>query len=633
MTFLLASPIPGTGDRSPDLAFVKRILLIEDDAGAQVLCRSRLMDLGFEVVVSSNGAMGLMEARASAFDLFLVDIGLGSGIDGYEVCRRLKTIPELRSIPVVLISGQVKTQEDLHRGYEAGCQSFLVKGDLVLLEDVVRAMLRIKALQDELALQNRLLDDQNRRLQAEKARSADLELALRSRGTRPPRELSPWPVGLMVVGEDGVVHWSDRGAHELLGQAIDGKHLASVSPVSRLEAIVRDARTEPRRAVRVDLPERAGRPAYALSAGVVPLVPRPERTESAPHAVLLFEPARAGEAPGPERASAHDAALIEAVREHFQPAAFLGTSSFAKALRPQLARLGARGDSAVVVHGPDGSGKELVASILHFAGLRSGAFIAVDCATLVAENLAEELFGAAGAESEAAGALHRAQRGTLYLRSIEALPSALQERLLAMLEKESPDVRVVVGTAADLARAVDQGRFLPELHRRLSADRITLVPLAGRREDIRTLAQHFLERYARFEGGSLSREALALLEHHPWPGNVDELRSAMSHACERARGAQIVPGDLPAAVNDGQAAHSVGEGVTPALRGGAHRAVSLRMVFFEDLQGSARLLEEYEKRALLHALYETDGDKQAAARLIGIGKSTFYRKLKTHGIT
>jgi len=644
MAFLLASPISGLGAFASRPAIVKRILLIEDDAGSQVLCRSRLMDLGFEVVVSSNGAMGLMEARASSFDLFLVDIGLGSGIDGYEVCRRLKTIPELRATPVVLISGQVKTQEDLHRGYEVGCQSFLVKGDLVLLEDVVRAMLRIKALQDDLALQNRLLEEQNRRLQAEKARSADLELALRSRGPRSPRDVTAGPLGLLLVDDEGVVHWSDRGAHEVFGQTIDGKHLASVAPESRLEAVVRDARTEPRRDLRFDVPERPGRAAHTLSASVVPLVPRPGRPEAAPRAVLLFEPrVRTNDAPATERA-AGGGELIEAAREAFQPAAFRGTSSFARALRPQLARLAGRGEGTVLVHGPEGSGKELVARILHFAGARGGAFVSVDCAAHGAESLERELFGtprAADGSAEHEGALHAAQRGTLYLRDVEALPLALQASLLEILEKgrapragagaEPLDVRVVAGTFAELARSVEQGRFDPELLGRLSGERIELLPLAQRREDVAVLATHFLERYARFEDASVSREALALLERHAWPRNVDELRLALSHACERARGAQITAADLPPALGDG--AQAVGERISPPLQRGPARAVALHYVFFEDLRGSARLLEEYEKRALMHALHETNGDKQAAARLIGIGKSTFYRKLKTHGLT
>ena len=133
-----------------------RILLIEDDSGTQLLLQSRLKDLGHEVVTAPTGAMGVMEARSGSFDLFLVDVMLGSGIDGYEVCRRLKGMPHVHGVPIVMISAIVKNREDLHKGYEAGCEQFLLKGDMTLLEDVVRAMLRLKSLQDELAIQNRL---------------------------------------------------------------------------------------------------------------------------------------------------------------------------------------------------------------------------------------------------------------------------------------------------------------------------------------------------------------------------------------------------------------------------------------------------------------------------------------------
>ena len=185
-----------------------RILLIEDDPGTQLLLQSRLKDLGHEVVTAPTGAMGVMEARSGSFDLFLVDVMLGSGIDGYEVCRRLKGMPHTHGVPIVLVSGIVKNREELHKGYEAGCEQFLIKGDMTLLEDVVRAMLRLKSLQDELAIQNRLLDDHNRRLQEEKARAADLESAIVGSGgdvSRAVAGVSARCTALLVVDADGVV--------------------------------------------------------------------------------------------------------------------------------------------------------------------------------------------------------------------------------------------------------------------------------------------------------------------------------------------------------------------------------------------------------------------------------------------
>ena len=518
---------------------MKRILLVEDDVGAQLLYKNRLTDLGYQVVISSSGAMGLMEARSGHFDLFLVDIGLGSGIDGYEVCRRLKAIPEIHGVPVVLISGHVRSQDDLHRGYEVGCQSFLVKGDLTLLEDVVRAMLRIKLLQDDLALQNRLLEERNRRSQAEKAQSSEPEPA----GMRDAR---PRPDGVLLVDGDGLVRTSDRGARDLFGQAVEGKHLALLAPDSRLEAVVRNARTEPDTAIRFEVPERPGRPARSLFAIVYPLVPLPDGIGPALRTVLLFEAARhrlAESGALTEEGLALRRAwepVIEAVREVFRPAALLGTSAAIRELRARVARA-SRTDVPVLVQGPSGSGKRFLARILHHSGTRAGPLVEVRCGASDPRELELELFGSgkgAAPGGERAGAFSRASGGTLFLQDVERLPEKLQERVLeALVERrvQRPgsnateradarlDVRLISGTRADLARAVERREFSPELAQRLAAETLVLPALKERAEDIEVLGRHFLARYARFEDPSFSPEVASALARHDWPDNVREL--------------------------------------------------------------------------------------------------------------
>ncbi len=632
---------------------MNRILLIEDDSGAQLLYRNRLSDLGYEVVVASTGAIGLMEARAGRFDLFLVDVGLGSGIDGYEVCRRLKAIPEIHPVPVVLISGQVKVQEELHRGYEAGCQSFLVKGDLMLLEDVVRAMLRLKSLQDDLAMQNRLLEDQNRRLQTERARGADLEEALRQTGGRELvfRELAAGrPDGVLVVDDEGVVRMSDRSARDLLGQGIEGKHLASVAPDTRLEAFVRNARTEPHEAIRFDLPERPGRPVRSLSACLVPLVPLPDREEPTPRLVLLFDAARRRIAAEMLRLEEHGlprrelGPLIEAARTVFHPAALLGACPAMAELRARVTRL-AGADGPVLVQGPSGSGKELVARILHFSGPRGGHFVPVNCAALSGALLESELFGhLKGAFSEALddrpGLFQQAQHGTLYLQEIGQLPPALQVKVQEVLENgrafrlgsstpERIDVRLVASSRADLSRAVEQGTFQRELHQLVAAERLELPRLRDRGGDLELLARHFLGRFAP-AGREFTPEALWLLEQYDWPGNVRELADTIESVCQTTGRGPIEVSDLPQPLLELHKRLLPPEGIPAALPG---RRTQIPEAEPPLEPGSGSLLDAYEKRALLHALRETGGDKLKAARLVGVGKSTFYRKLKLHGIS
>jgi DNA-binding NtrC family response regulator len=617
---------------------VKRILLVEDDVGAQLLYRNRLTDLGYQVVVSSSGAMGLMEARSGHFDLFLVDIGLGTGIDGYEVCRRLKAIPEIHGVPVVLISGHVRSQDDLHRGYEVGCQSFLVKGDLMLLEDVVRAMLRIKTLQDDLALQNRLLEERNRRTQVEK-QSGEPDPA-------GARESRPQPDGVLLVDGDGLVRTSDRGARDLFGQAIEGKHLALLAPDSRLEAVVRNARTEPDTTVRFEVPERPGRSARALVASVYPLVPQPDGMGPVLRSVLLFEAARHRHADGAALSEENLdprldwSPLIEAAREAFRPSALLGKSPAMRELRARVARA-AGSDIPVLVRGQSGSGKRFLARILHFSGTRTGPFVEVSCGNTGARELELELFGAGkgvAPEGERGGAFQLASGGTLFLQDVEHLPEKLQERVLEALSERRvqrpgspPSERVGPRLVAGTRTGLERREFSPELARRLGAETLVLPALKERAEDVDALARHFLARYARFDEPSFSPQALAALAGYDWPDNVRELERSVQVACELARGPEIQLGELPQPISDVHRAPPERRAAPqPRVPASLDQALlSLR----SSIGSTASLLDAYEKGALLHALSLTHGDKLAAAKLLSVGKSTFYRKLKIHGIS
>ena len=639
-------PHPGFPVRpglSPNI--VKRILLVEDDVGAQLLYRNRLTDLGYQVVVSSSGAMGLMEARSAPFDLFLVDIGLGTGIDGYEVCRRLKTIPEIHGVPVVLISGHVRSQDDLHRGYEVGCQSFLVKGDLMLLEDVVRAMLRIKALQDDLAMQNRLLEERNRRSQAEKVQSAELDPTASA-----SRDARSRPDGVLLVDGDGLVRTSDRGARDLFGHAVEGKHLALLAPDSRLEAVVRNARTEPDTSIRFEVPERSGRSARALLASVYPLVPQPDGLGAALRTVLLFEVGRQRQAEGGARGEeGHGvrrelAPLLEAAREVFRPSALLGDSAAIRDLRARVARA-AGTDAAVLVQGPSGSGKGFLARILHYSGARAGSFVAVACDACGARELELELFAGKGSgpDGERPGAFQASSGGTLFLQDVERLPEKLQERVLETLVErrvqrpgsttaERVDVRLVAGTRTGLERAVERREFSPELAQRLAAETLTLPALKERAQDIDALAQHFLARYARFDEPSFSAEVTWALGRHDWPDNVRELERTVQVACEATRAREVQLADLPQPFQDLYRSQPRRSSGAPAPRGHSGSLDQALLSLRSSLGSTVSLLDAYEKGALIHALSLTRGDKLAAAKLLEVGKSTFYRKLKLHGI-
>ena len=222
----------------------------------------------------------------------------------------------------------------------------------------------------------------------------------------------------------------------------------------------------------------------------------------------------------------------------------------------------------VLIRGESGTGKELVARAIHSLGSRRDEpFVAVSCAAIPDTLIESELFGHergafTDAREQRIGKFEAASGGTLFLDEIGELAPGVQAKLLRALQERridrlggaqpvEVDVRVVVATNRDLERDVSEGRFRTDLFYRINVVPLELPPLRERREDIRRLAQHFLER-ARAEAGRgprrIAKGALATLERYPWPGNVRELQNAIEHAVALAEGDTLDLEDLPRAV-------------------------------------------------------------------------------------
>jgi DNA-binding NtrC family response regulator len=278
----------------------------------------------------------------------------------------------------------------------------------------------------------------------------------------------------------------------------------------------------------------------------------------------------------------------------------------------------------VLVLGESGTGKELVARSIHFSGpRRNKPIVPVDCSALVPTLIESELFGYVkgaftGAMHTRQGLMEVANSGTLFLDEIGDLPVDLQAKILrALQEKEirpvgSTDrvpltVRIIAATNRDLDAAVRQGNFRQDLYFRLNVVQIKLPPLRDRKGDIPLLVNSFLEKFSGpdSEQRRVSEDAMARLMAYDWPGNVRELENAVERAVALGSGPILHVGDLPSNLQ-----HSNGE----------------RLLHSDELLP----LEELERRAILRALREAGGDKLAAARLLGIGKTTLYRKLKQY---
>lgn len=278
----------------------------------------------------------------------------------------------------------------------------------------------------------------------------------------------------------------------------------------------------------------------------------------------------------------------------------------------------------VLILGESGTGKELVAGSIHFCGpRRNRPFVPVDCTSLVPTLIEAELFGYVkgaftGASHNKQGLLEAAGSGTLFLDEIGDLPFDLQAKLLrALQEKEVKPVgstdrvqistRVIAATNRDLEACVRQGTFRQDLYFRLNVVQIKIPPLRERKSDIPLLVNSFLEKFSDHDGPArvISEDAMARLIAYDWPGNVRELENAIERAVALGSGPILQVGDLPSNLH-----HGTGE----------------RMPQNDELVP----LEELERRAILRALREASGDKLAAARLLGIGKTTLYRKLKQY---
>jgi len=280
----------------------------------------------------------------------------------------------------------------------------------------------------------------------------------------------------------------------------------------------------------------------------------------------------------------------------------------------------------VLILGESGTGKELVARSIHFSGLRRNRpFVPVDCSALPPNLIESELFGHVkgaftGATHNRQGLVETAENGTLFLDEIGELPTDMQAKLLrAIQEKEIRPIggserlqvaaRVIAATNRDLESMVRLGTFRQDLYFRLNVVQIKLPPLRERKTDIPILISSFLEKQCSEREGrefTFTEAAMSQMLSYDWPGNVRELENTVERATALSSGPLLDVADLPTYVQ---------------------YAMSHRVPPPDEIVP----LEELEKRAILHAMQEASGDKLQAAKLLKIGKTTLYRKLKQYG--
>jgi PAS domain S-box-containing protein len=325
-----------------------------------------------------------------------------------------------------------------------------------------------------------------------------------------------------------------------------------------------------------------------------------------------------------------DLSLIEELRKEiegrFQVGDLVSRSLAMRRIFDTLPQVAVSG-STVILQGETGTGKELLARAIHdLSPRRDKPFVAVNCGAIPDTLLESELFGYkagafTGADNDKPGRFARAEGGTLFLDEISEVSQALQVRLLRVLQERTyeplggirpvrADVRVIAATHRELAEEVRQGAFRQDLYYRINVIRIDLPPLRKRKEDIPLLVDHFIARFNRQGGWSVTGvnpEVLALLMTHDYPGNVRELENLIEHAFVLCHEGRVELCHLP---------DEFMSRVPPPVRS----------------KGMGDVVRVVEAQTIRESLLRNRFNRQATAQELGLHKSTLFRKMKTLGI-
>jgi two-component system response regulator HydG len=367
--------------------------------------------------------------------------------------------------------------------------------------------------------------------------------------------------------------------------------------------------------------------------------------------------------------------LRELLREKYHYENLVGKSEAMRRVF-RMIRQAAQSRATVLLQGKSGTGKELAARAIHFGSpFAAGPMVTVDCGAIAPTVIESELFGHVkgaftGAIQAKEGLFRQARGGTLFFDEIGELPLEMQTKLLRSIQEREirpvgsdrtypVDVRIVAATHRDLLAATKEGRFREDLYYRLNVICISIPALNERKDDIPLLLAHFLKKHVR-NGRAIERisgQTMHALTTYDWPGNVRELENVVERAIAMGQGNVLQLSDLPpnlAALHDGSASGAAVDQPVGKLISATDSDVELAGVQTEQqaaannaplappqtqvsapitaaLSGQTKL-DDIERQAILATLQCTSGDRTACARILGIDKSTLYRKLKKYNM-
>ena len=571
-------------------AYKAEILVVDDNHDNLRLLTDMLMKKGYYVRPVSDGNLAISAAMQRIPDLILLDI-LMPEVDGFEVCKQLKSDDRTRQVPVIFITGLNRLNDKI-KAFAQGGIDYIIKP---FQEEEVLARI-------------------NTHLELKMARDS-LDKAYRM-------------VNAVFQSIPDMIFSVDENL-SIINANIGFEQVCCISRDDHPPAFIRETGKAGKRPCPEVLRKtiETGKPVkeFRTSCNCKNLGKRELVLNTAP----LVEPGSHGN--GAVLVIRDITRMAELERKMIRRHSYgdiIGKSEPIRKICTLLEQI-ADVETNVLVTGESGTGKELIADALHYQSARaSGPLVKVNCAALSENLLESELFGHVqgaftGAIKSRIGRIKAAEGGTLFLDEIGDLPVELQAKLLRLIENKEyerlgssqtlkADIRVVAATNVNLKSAVQSGRFRSDLYYRLKTWVIHLPPLKERKKDIPLLTSHFLARFLKksekhIEG--LSQEVTSIFFDYPWPGNIRELKSTVEHACVLCPGGLILPGHLPSELLDFRDNRGGGQGNTFTYA------------------------PKINRETVLNALKGNDWNKSQAADALGISRSTLYRYMARYSLT
>ncbi len=586
------------------------ILIVDDEESLRMTFKMFLDKEGYGSVTTAATFEEAMElVDRNTYDLIISDIVM-EGASGIDLLRHVKE--QGMECPVVMVTGypNIESAADAVR---LGAFDYLAKP--VKKADLLRI--------SRIGLQQFALKKENQRLEKEKERSQrNLEAIFRS-----VREIiiTIDPDLKIMQMNERAKDWAAANMFDLsVGGGLDRSTAELELFVADVRKVIDNGEEVHEHRIEVNL-EHGGHSVFRVSA--IPLL---GDTKDNFFGVLLM---------------LRDVSRLESLEQQGQRTYFhrlAGSSRVMQTVYTLIENVG-QVDTSVLITGESGTGKELVAEALHAESPRCDLpLVKFDC-TAIPENLMEsELFGHkkgafTGADRNREGRILQADGGTLFLDEIGDISPLMQLRLLRFLQERTfypvgedrpitVDVRVIAATNADLKEKVKRGDFREDLYYRLKVIDIMLPPLRDRKGDLPILVDLFIEKFSKRLGKvitGISDQALAVLESFSWPGNVRELEHIMERACVLCSQSTITTAHLSEEIRAGFV------GISPSAAASVPTSSGVEKNAADEVD---RIAGESDEERILRILKETDGNKAKAARLLGIDRSTLYRKMKTYNI-